>query len=291
LESPRGETEDYGVAVTLLEGRLYARATYYTTKAVDQSTTSPSPVRDANERIMDALFDAGLIPQSEVSLRTNVGGAGVFDFATTGIEVQTTANVTNNWRFQLSYAHTDAVEENLFNEWKNWHALNLQYLSKFDIQNIPTSANRSIAEEIDFYLNTNQGLTQYTLNDGGSKLGNRKHKGSVFTRYNFSSGRLRGFYVGGGYRYQSKMYTGLESEANRREVWAAPVGEADLLAGYTVRGLPKGRHLSFQFNIYNVFDETDPIVTRYSFATGEASPLGVKPRDPLRWRFTTNFEF
>jgi outer membrane receptor protein involved in Fe transport len=87
------------------------------------------------------------------------------------------------------------------------------------------------------------------------------------------------------------MYTGLESEANRREVWAASVGEADLLAGYTVRKMSKGRQMSFQLNIYNVFDETDPIITRYGFTTGEARPVGVKPRDPLRWRFTTNVEF
>jgi outer membrane receptor for monomeric catechols len=226
-----------------------------------------------------------------VDFRTNVGGQGVFDFATKGIELQVTANATENWRFQVNYAHTDAVEENLFNEWKNWHALNLQYLSQFDIQNIRSSANRTIAEEIDFYLTTNNGLNQYTLNDGGTKLGNRKHKASAFTRYNFSSGWLRGFYIGGGYRYQSKMYTGLESDQNRREVWAPPVGEADAMAGYTVRGLQKGRRLSFQLNVFNVFDETDPIITRYNFATGEQRALGVKPREPLTWRFTTNFEF
>jgi hypothetical protein len=291
LESPRGKTEDYGLAVTLLEGRLYARATYYSTRAEDQSTTSPSPVRDANNRIIDALFDAGLINQAEVDRRTNVGGQGIFDFATEGIEFQATANATKNWRFQVNYAHTNAVEENLFTEWKNWHALNVQYLSQFDIRNIRTSANRTIDEEIEFYQSTNNGLDQYVLNDGGTKLGNRKHKASVFTRFNFDSGPLRGLYVGGGYRYQSKMYTGLESELNRREVWAPAMGEADVMAGYSVRGLSKNRRLSFQVNVMNVFNERDPIVTRYSFATGERLVLGMKPRDPLTWRFTTNLEF
>jgi iron complex outermembrane recepter protein len=291
LESPRGKTEDYGFALTLLEGRLYARATYYSTQAEDQSTTSPSPVRDANNRIIDGLFDAGRINQAEVDRRTNVGGQGIFDFATEGIEFQVTANATKNWRFQLNYAHTNAVEENLFNEWKNWHALNVQYLSQFDIRNIRTSANRTIEEEIEFYQSTNNGLNQYVLNDGGTKLGNRKHKASVFTRYNFDSGPLRGLYIGGGYRYQSKMYTGLESEQNRREVWAPALGEADVMAGYSVRGLTKNRRLSFQVNVMNVFNERDPIVTRYSFATGQRLVLGMKPRDPLTWRFTTNFDF
>jgi hypothetical protein len=87
--------------------------------------------------------------QDEFDRRTNVGGQGVFDHASEGVELQVTANATKNWRFQVNYALTDAVEENLFNEWKNWHARNLQYLSKFDLRTsrrarIAPSPRRSI---------------------------------------------------------------------------------------------------------------------------------------------------
>ena len=43
---------------------------------------------------------------------------------TGGFNLQTTANPSKNWRFQANYAFIDAVEENLFLEWKAWHAQN-----------------------------------------------------------------------------------------------------------------------------------------------------------------------
>lgn len=291
LESPRGTTDDFGVGLTLFEGRVYARATYYTTRGLDRNATSPPPARDANERIMDALLGEGLITQAEHERRTNVGGQGVFDHAAEGVEVQVTANVSTHWRLQLNYSLTEAVEENIFNEWKNWHQLNLKYLAPFDTNRITTSAARTIAQEIEFYQTTNNGLNQYMLNDGLTKLGNRRHKLSVFTRYGFSSGWLRGLYIGGGYRYQSRIFTGLESQESRREVWGPSTDQLDLMAGYSVRGLGKGRQLSFQINVLNALNERDPVITRYEFVEGRQVPYGVKPPDPLSWRFTTSFEF
>src|SRR5690606_173869 len=133
----------------------------------------------------------GYINQQELDFRTNVGAQGVFDHATTGYEFQVTANATKNWRFQLSFAKTEPVETNLFKEWRNWHELNLKSLAQFPIATIPSTAGgRTIAEEIDFYLTTTNGLNSYLKNDGQHKLGNRPYKASVFTRYNISTGPL-----------------------------------------------------------------------------------------------------
>ncbi|MCI0491567.1 MAG: hypothetical protein L0Z07_01365 [Planctomycetes bacterium] len=75
------------------------------------------------------------------------------------------------------------------------------------------------------------------------------------------------------------------------EVWGPSYWSADLLAGYAVRGLRKGRHLGFQLNLMNVFDERDPLIKRYEFDTGQKLIFRTTPRDPLTWRFTTNYEF
>lgn len=291
LEAPKGKGRDFGAALSLLDGRLYARATYFTTEAVDQSTTSPAPVRSANERIMAALLAQGLIDQAELEYRTNVGTQGVFDYAAKGVELQITANATQNWRFQVNYSYTDAVEDNLFNEWVRWHELNLAYLSRFDINTIVTESGRTIAQEISEYLTVENGLNHLTQNNGLNKLGNRPHKFNVFTRYDFKSGLFNRLYVGGGYRYQGKVFTGIISETDRTEVWGPAVGQLDLLAGYTLPKFTKARRLSLQLNLFNVLNETDPIVTRYNFDTGSARPIGYRPREGFTWRLTANFEF
>jgi outer membrane receptor for monomeric catechols len=120
-------------------------------------------------------------------------------------------------------------------------------------------------------------------------MGSRRHKVSFFSRYNFTGAFLNGAYVGGGYRYQSKMFTGRDPQDG--EVWAPAYWKADLMGGYTVRGLGQGRRLSFQLNILNVFDDRDALITRYQFIGDQKHIFRTVPQAPRTWRLTANFEF
>ena len=163
------------------------------------------------------------------------------------------------------------------------------HLATVDTTGIVTGAGRTIAQELDFALTTDNGLNEYIESDGGLKLGNRHHKANFFTRYNFPSGWLRGAYVGGGYYYQSKLYAGKDPAGTR--VWAPSYWRADLLAGYSVKGLPRNRALSFQLNVLNVLDQHDQLIIRYTWNTGTQRIFRAVPQSPITWRFTTNFEF
>lgn len=282
VPAPKGEGEDLGLGLSLLNDRIYAKLTYYETAGRQQATTSPALVRTINTRIMDALLAAGLVSQLERDQRTNVGSQGLFDHASKGWEVQVTANPTRNWRIQANYALADAVEENKFTEWLNWEKLTTPYLSRFD-QGLLTASGNTLREEILTYQGELRAQTEAV---GLGKLGNRRHKVSLVTRYTVNSGRLKGAYVGGTYRHQSKMFTGLDPNGN--VVYANSFWRSDLLAGYAVQGLRKGRQLIFQFHVFNVFNERDPLITRYS-DDGSVFRNVVQP--PTTWRFTTNFEY
>jgi hypothetical protein len=54
-----------------------------------------------------------------------------------------------------------------------------------------------------------------------------------------------------------------------------------------VQVLRKNRRLSFQLNVFNVFDERDSLITRYS---DDGSVFREVVQAPTTWRFTTNFE-
>ncbi|MBL9199033.1 MAG: TonB-dependent receptor, partial [Opitutaceae bacterium] len=289
LEPPRGTGRDFGLAFDLLGGALYARATYYTTAGENQSTTPPSPAVDANVRIMDALRNAGRITAAERDSRVLTGSQGRFDHRSEGLELQLTANASRAWRFQANYSYTDAKETNLFPEWLAWHRQNVRFLGGINTAGVVTSAARTIAEEVNFYLTSNGGLNEYTENDGGTKLGTRRHKVNFFTRYTFAAGTLRGAYVGGGLNYQSKLFTGLDPAD--RKVWSPSFWRADVMAGYALRGLRKDRKVSFQLNVYNLFDDRDALIVRYSWETGVQRPFRTVPQPPTTWRLTTNLEF
>ena len=55
-----------------------------------------------------------------------------------------------------------------------------------------------------------------------------------------------------------------------------------------MQGLRNNRRLSFQLNVFNVFDERDSLITRYS---ADGSVFREVVRAPTTWKFTTNFEF
>ncbi|MGH8020555.1 MAG: TonB-dependent siderophore receptor [Opitutaceae bacterium] len=281
---PEGEGEDFGLALSLFDGRVYARATYFTTKGKDQSTTSPARIRNqANRPIMEALLNEGLITQEEHDRRINVGGHGLFDHESDGIELRIVTNATKDWRFMLNAAETDAVETNKFLEWKNWVVLTDEFLSQFDTDNIVTEDGDTVTDLMQLYHDE---IQFHTEPDGLGKLGNRKYSVSLFTRYNFSSGPLKGAYIGGGYRYRSKMFAGLD--ADKDIIHTNSYWRADLLAGYTM-DLSEERRLRFQLNIYNLFDDRDPLVTRMDDDGVTVFRHVVQP--PITWRFTTTYEF
>jgi iron complex outermembrane recepter protein len=280
---PEGVGEDIGVGVEFLDGKIHAKAVYYTTSAENQSTTSPGGMRNANTRIMRALLEGGYITQEEHERRTDVGGHGLFDYVSEGWELQVTANPTKQWRFVVNHAIADAVDDNKFLEWGNWASLTTQYLSAFPVNSIVTSSGDTIADEIRVYEDE---LDAQTRSSGIGKLGNRKSKTSMVTRYNLASGPLSGAYVGAAYRHQSKMFTGVD--ASLQPVYGNSFWTADLMAGYTVPKMRDGRKLSFQLNVYNVFDKRDPLVIRYD-ANGAVYRHVVQP--PTTWRLTTTFDF
>jgi outer membrane receptor for monomeric catechols len=292
--SMKGEGEDFSLALNLLSDKIHLRATYYTTDARNDAVSPPGVVTGANVRIMDALQAAGIISQQEREIRVDLGNQSLFDHESEGIELQVTTNVTKSWRLQANLARTDANETNRGLEWLAWESQNRAYLAELNTRNpgrnlygLITSGARTIAEELDFLVNTNGGLVDFTEVAGLGKRGNRRHKVSLFSRYNFSSGWLKGAFIGGGYRHQSKMFIGLDPTLNK--IYGNSYWYADAMAGYQLQELRKGRRLGFQLNVMNIFDQRDPLVTRMT--PDRSSIVRYVVQSPLTWRFTTNVEF
>jgi outer membrane receptor for ferric coprogen and ferric-rhodotorulic acid len=286
VPKPTGEGEDYGIGISLLDDRLYIRGTWFKTRGKDQTTTSPSRVRSANGRIMDALFEEGLISQAVHDARTDVGGQGVFGHETKGVELQVTGNLTPNWRLTAGYSHSDPVEDYRFPEWLLWEDINRQFLASLGpgVMDIMTSA-RTIAEELENEIRDS--LAENTSAVGIGKLGTRHHKYNLFTRYSFPSEKLKGLYVGGGYRHQTKMFVGVDNDGNF--LYGNSYWSVDALAGYTIRNLGWFPDIKLQLNVRNVFDDRVPLVLRY--ADDHRTVLRERIVAPRTWRLTASFEF
>ncbi len=287
--------EDFGVRFSFFDGRLSARINRYTVDMIGAtgggfggSLDNPT---NLNNRILTALENNGLITAAEADARTFTTNEATIDRKLEGYELNLTGAVTKHWRLSLNYAYSDGYDANIGPEVKAWAATALPWYRQY--ANVMTGVVGTDGQ----LMNIGQLVTQWEadvqrlrwVREGDLILGNRQHKGSVFTRYSLDRGPLKGLAFGGGYRYQSGAPTGFDR--NNRLIYSKSQGEADAFVNYRLRhslGFLKSG-LNLQLNIKNLLDERDPRITTYrddGIRPGRA--LIVAPRS---WRLSANFDF
>jgi hypothetical protein len=136
--------------------------------------------------------------------------------------------------------------------------------------------------------------------DQENRLGVRPHKISFFTAYDFKTGRLNGFTIGGGWRWRSANIIGRNSRGH--EITGRAIAATDLMLAYSRKFERLPGRIRFQVNISNLLDQTDIIPVRYAsnsvMPDGYVMPGGRGPAferydlpTPREVRFTTTYSF
>ena len=257
------------------------------------------------------------------------------DFTSEGYEARLTTNLTRNWRLVANYSYTDSGRMNLANEMVAWYGLKpaggsqlvqgvrQDSSGRFVVDPAAFAAGGAVAKWIELgAMHPDANLSNLATGSAGvtvaeeifnlvdslndekeqqeKRWGVRPHKVSLFTAYDFKEGFLKGFTIGGGWRWRSTNVIGSDSRGN--EITGKVIAAGDLMMAYArkFKGLP-GR-VRFQINISNLFDQTDIIPVRLSTSVnardGYVLPGGrgvaysrydlVAPREI---RFTTTYSF
>lgn len=256
------------------------------------------------------------------------------DFQSEGYEARLTANLTRNWRLVANYSYTDSGRSNYAGEVVEFYGLKpngaihlIQGVSQnaagrfvidrnayradgaiakwldlaamhpaADPATLTTSANITLAQEIlELVADLND-----TREQQQQRWGVRPHKVSLFSAYDFKTGRLNGLTVGGGYRWRSPNVIGRNSSG--AEITGRAITGTDLMVAYSRKFERLKGRVRFQLNVTNVFDKTDIIPSR--LATSPTAPDGflipggrgvaysrfdlVQPREI---RFTTTYSY
>ncbi len=313
-----GKGYDTGVMLRLFDNRLSARLTYFKGENPGNPVNRVNSVVVDHDRIISAFMTSTnpatgrpyLTPaeanEKFVYLKSRGGTVGTYggalldgmsDDVTTGYEADIKFNPSRNWTFTGAFSYTKLERGNIFAEFEPWFAEVRPYLERFgnpaglvDQNNSPVN----VAEHVERM----QLAIDDVRNAGTFGFNNRPYKANFFTRYSFSSGRLRGFFAGGGVRWQSqnrvqRMVTGL-SPAGRpvygRVLYGPEILEVDALLGYSGRATLFGErtHWRVQLNGTNVLNNREIQVLRYS---ADGSRLWrVTPRAPGGWRLSFSVE-
>lgn len=257
------------------------------------------------------------------------------DFVSEGYEARITTNLTRSWRLVFNYSYTDSGRTNLANEMAEWYGLKpaggvlLQQGAKQDAQGryvvdpAAFKAGGTVAKWLELgamrpeanVSTLGTGATGVTvaqevydlindLNDEKllqeKRWGVRPHKISFFTAYDFREGALKGFTVGGGWRWRSANVIGSDSQG--REITGKVIQAADAMMAYATKFKRLPGQVRFQVNVSNLFNQTDIIPVRLS--TSDTTPDGFTVPggrgvayarydlvDPREVRFTTTYSF
>ncbi|MFZ5496736.1 MAG: TonB-dependent receptor plug domain-containing protein [Verrucomicrobiota bacterium] len=249
-----------------------------------------------------------------------VGYGNTSDKTSKGVEVELTANLSQNWRVVLNASKTSASDTNILNVAgggnivKYYEAVKPVAQDGYSPADATATYNywqkKGFAHIAPFGDNSREYLG-YIWTDGferaylqalaaeGKDVGElRSHRVNLVTSYDFNEGRFKGFGIGGSVRWQDKPLLGF-----KKVYLAAPVlnwvddlsspiyGDSEIRYDAWIsyrRQLNKKVKMSVQLNVRNLFGEKELVAVA---ANPDGSVGSYRMADGMTWELTNRFEF
>lgn len=246
---PTGEGQDAAVRLSLFGGRMEFNTTYYDNYQPNARITPGAAIAIRDE--LTATFGSTINPS----------GTDYQKLSTNGYEVEIVANLTRYWRLILNGATNKLLTKDRLPLLKSFQA-------DAKAQNKPTPL-------LDAFL--------LTFPEDVPTAGYTKTRANIFTRYEFSTGRLKGLYVGGGANWREQTFRGNAVVVQGGPVvslWSPAYYTVSLLAGYRTKVFE--RMTTFALNVDNALDKD-----YYLSATTTTGSWGA----PRGFRFTMAVDF
>lgn len=237
-----GETFDYGLKLTMLDGRLYATATRFETSAHNDVGFSGFTARSNVVNIWKSLSDGNRwLPASDATLAqrmyeyTNRTQGYLLDSKTEGYEFELVGQVLPGWSVSLNFSDTVSKRDKIAHEFRahidQWKSLWLKYNNWSLTQGTTGGTGPSLGSFSDFRTQADADTTgDYTVNtdtinesivdaennffnnpyvfEGNRFIGDNRYNLNFRTRYDFRKGALKGLSVGAGTRWRQGRIAG-----------------------------------------------------------------------------------
>ena len=337
--APSGETTDYGLKLSLLQNRVFVTATRYHT--VSKNEFGFSGFNKTNlVNIWTALANSTILPagettfaQSQIQVMNQVNGYAQ-DSESKGYELEIVGKPLANLSVSINYSNNNTRRSNIGREfrtyidawkpyWKRYSDLSItQNTTQPRPQFAPSSTDwRPPAEAAatgSFVLNNdsiNESIAAAEqvffdnprVFEGMRFVGDPLHNVNFRTRYDFTSGMLKGLSVGGGTRLRwgrvagAKVDYSVPANADYTDTWngrvinriAAATTEDqivyDLQVSYSRPIFDRKYRWSVQLNVNNVTNQRELIVNSVHPQT--LAPVTYRYQDPRQFILTNTFSF
>jgi hypothetical protein len=302
---------------------------------VNLSTTEENAVQQAAEKIWKLAYNYYETLPFALGATRNAEADGM--------EAEINYNPIPNWTMKFTFGKQDTKYASVVKEFTPWEADRMavwksakasdyllpqyQSLAKYNTTSDPTTGRdvdltnfwssygyQSTVQSSDNSLNPeaiyNRDVMPLLMLDrdkqGQSVDGQRKYRWSFLTSYSFTSGRLRGFSIGGAERWEDKAvigYLGKNSGATTAFYNGQPILDlsdvtkpvydsanyyTDLWVSYRTNILGDKVGLKLQLNVNNVFEGGSLRAVAVNY---DGSPYSFRIIDPRQYVLTARFEF
>lgn len=267
---PEGSGRDYGVTLTLLDGKAFARIARF--EVTDENRADAMGVNNFftpnyNELMasLTGLYTpAQLAAYSELA-PTSDANADLINYEAEGYEARINANITNNLRLVANVSITESSKNSAYPYTRRMLEQLGQFISDVQAANPGTDLDALVGAQ---YRTLVTEMESRSI-DFEQDFGNRKYKGSLFANYRFSDGVLKGLGASFGARYQGRIAAGTDT-ATGTKYWGNSYVQYDAALSYRTKLRLLGdaaQELNLQLNVKNLFDNDDLLILRYADGT------------------------
>ena len=287
-----GLGHDVGLMIDVLgDDRLFFRFGAFETRQTKDAAiipdglsvnTSTSLGGTAMVNICNVLLAAGRITQAQFDSELKFYNAATIDAVTKGWEAEFIANPTKTLTLRLGVSYSERKRENFFEEVYGYFA---EWEPKW---RAAAAGDATLLAAVNQHLVTAHENIDAMAALQNSGFGTRPYKANLTARYRFAEGKLKGLFVGGAGRYQSRNLTRI-SQLNGREIWGTPTVFADTFAGYRFTVPGRKIPMNVQLNIRNMFNSYLVGVGRLN--AQENGYLRIYLNEPRNYRLTIGADF
>jgi hypothetical protein len=323
LPPQSGKTDEFGLGLTLLDGRLDIRAIHFKSSQLGASSSGAVAglrIPPFENRLRSALEAAGRLSEwytidtlggqtTDEYTRPN-NGTSTEDLVSKGNSVEITFRPNRNWDFMLSVDQIDNVKTNVGKEVGDFLAVRAPFYKKYFDEGLRldgttgnTTSNSTLVRD-DFVNTIATNWINEILGEGISNRGLAEYTARLVGRYKFHEGRLRGLNIGANLRWESGKsigyaevpttfnFGGLDGIPGNVSDTSNPYyGDAVIAGGMFVsysRKILNGRvNWRVQLNAQNLFSQTG---LRVIAANADGSPVWARNPDHS-FELSNSFEF
>ncbi len=269
-----GDTEDYGVKLSLLKDRIAVHLTKFETRQFDQNLQIGGNIRTWTNEIWTALATyhspTGTMPDAakfdQFSNEVRETWRSYRDDSTKGYELSVAGRITDNWNVRVSAGKQNTIIAATNNDTDAWVTENWDLWQSYATARNPAISDPNHAR---YTVGGAASEVRRQLDDERAVIGlrqsnQRQYNVRVNTSYNFNEGRLKGVTAGLGVRWDSENILGFARTGTVSPVTPLDINSpyrgpevfnVDLNLSYSRRLFNDRVKWSVYLNVYNLLDE------------------------------------